>query len=64
MLSLLHARVHLAAPVVLFVDEEPKYLGVPFTGKHGSTMVKIAAEIPPEQEEMYKNRARPVLYLP
>jgi len=50
-------------PVVVFVDEEPKYLGVPFTGKHGSTMVKIAAEIPPEQEASYKDRARPVSYL-
>ena len=50
-------------PVVVFVDEEPKYLGVPFTGKHGSTMVKVAAEIPPEQEEKYKNRARPVQYV-
>jgi len=45
---------------VVFVGEEPKYLGVPFTGKHGSTTVKVAAEIPPEQEAKYKNRARPV----
>ncbi|MFC1526278.1 flagellar motor switch protein FliM [Candidatus Latescibacterota bacterium] len=46
-------------PVVVFVGEEPKYLGVPFTGKHDKTTIKIASAIPPEEEGTYKSRACP-----
>jgi flagellar motor switch protein FliM len=47
-------------PVVLFVGEEPKYLGVPFTGPHGKTTVKISEVIHPQDEELYVNRSCPV----
>ena len=47
-------------PVVVFVDEEPELLARPFAGEEGRQMLKVAAPIPPEQQEMYKNRHRPV----
>ncbi len=47
-------------PVVLFVGEEPKYLGVPFTGPHGKTTIKISEVIHPADEELYVNHSRPV----
>ena len=50
-------------PVVLFAGDEPKWLGVPFTGKHGATTIKIASKIPRDEEELYKNRSRAVHYL-
>ena len=47
-------------PVVLFVEERPKFLGLPFTGPHGKTTLKIAEVIPASDEELYINRSRPV----
>ena len=47
-------------PVVLYLEERPKWVGVPFAGKHGRVSVKVAAEIPPEEEEAYLARSRPV----
>ena len=47
-------------PVVLFVGDEPKFLGVPFTGPHGRTTIKIAEVIHPADEELYVNRSRSV----
>ena len=47
-------------PAVVFVDGEPKFLGLPFTGPHGHTMVKVSAVIDPAEEEVYANRCRPV----
>ena len=47
-------------PAVVFVGEQPKYLGVPFTGPHGKTTIKIAEVIHPADEELYVNRSRPV----
>ena len=46
--------------VVLFVEERPKYLGLPFTGSHGKMTVKITDVIDPSDEEVYINRSRPV----
>ena len=46
-------------PVVVFSGEHPKYLGLPFVGGHGNTMVKIAGAIPAELEEIYANQSRP-----
>ena len=47
-------------PVVLFVGEQPKYRGLPFTGPHGKTTIKIAEVIHPADEELYVNRSLPV----
>ncbi|MFC1526012.1 flagellar motor switch protein FliM [Candidatus Latescibacterota bacterium] len=47
-------------PVVLFVEEQPKFLGLPFTGPHGKTTVKIIEAIDPSDEELHVNRSRPV----
>ena len=51
-------------PVVLYAGDEPKWLGVPFAGKHGATTIKIASKIPRDEEELYKNRSRAVHHLP
>ena len=51
---------HTDEPVVVFVEEEPKFLGLPFTNQHGRTTVKIAEVIDPADEERYVNRCRPV----
>ena len=50
-------------PTVIFVDDEPKLLGLPFTNKHGKITVKVSEVIPPSQEEIYKNKSRPVPFL-
>jgi flagellar motor switch protein FliM len=47
-------------PVVVFVGEQPKFLGLPFTGPHGKTTIKISEVIHPADEELYVNRSRPV----
>ena len=51
---------HQDEPAVFFMNDEPKLLARSFTGEGGKRMLKVAAEIPPEQEELYKNRCRPV----
>ena len=48
-------------PAVVFVNEEPKYLGWPFSGEDGKRKIKVAASIPREKEFLYKNRSRPVI---
>ena len=58
--DVLRLDTHKDEPVVLFVGEQPKYLGLPFTGPHGKTTVKIADVIHPSDEELYVNRSRPV----
>ncbi|MBT3345610.1 MAG: flagellar motor switch protein FliM [Gemmatimonadetes bacterium] len=50
-------------PAVVFVDDEPKFLGLPFTNEHGRTTVKVAEVISPSKEEIHKNRSRPITYL-
>ena len=47
-------------PAVVYVGDEPKYLGVPFAGPHDRKTVKVARVIPWNEEELYKNRSRPV----
>ena len=47
-------------PVVLYLDERPKWIGIPFQGRHGVMTVKVAGEIPPEDEEVYRARSRPI----
>jgi len=51
---------HQSDPVVVFMGDQPKYLARPFAGERGQQMLKVAGAIPPEQEELYKNRHRPV----
>jgi len=52
-------ETHTDEPSVLFVDERPKFLGLPFAGPHGKKTVKIAEVIDPADEEVYVNRSRP-----
>ena len=47
-------------PVVVFVEEEPKFLARPFAGENGKQALKIGGVIPPGHEEVYKNRSKPV----
>jgi flagellar motor switch protein FliM len=58
--DVLALETHSDEPAVLCVDEEPKFVGLPFTGPHGNTTVKIADAIDPLDEELYVNRCRPV----
>ena len=46
--------------VVVFVEEEPKFLARPFAGENGKQALKIGGVIPPGHEEIYKNRSKPV----
>jgi flagellar motor switch protein FliM len=48
-------------PAVVFVHDEPKYLGWPCAGENGRMKIKVAAAIPGEQESAYRNRCRPVI---
>ncbi len=50
-------------PTVIFVDAEPKFLGLPFTNEHGKMAVKVSEVIPPNREEIYKNKSRPIYLL-
>jgi len=54
------SETHRDDPAVLFVGEEPKLLGRPCAGRNGHLKVRVAGKIPPELEEHYKNRCRPV----
>jgi flagellar motor switch protein FliM len=47
-------------PVVVFVEEEPKFMARPFAGENGKQALKIGGVIPPGHEEIYKNRSKPV----
>ena len=47
-------------PAVVFVGDEPKMLGLPFTNERRKTTVKVSQVLTPAQEEVIKNRARPV----
>ncbi len=47
-------------PVVVFVEEEPKFLARPFAGENGKQALKIGGVIPPGHEEIYQNRSKPV----
>jgi flagellar motor switch protein FliM len=48
-------------PAVVFVNEEPKYLGWPCAGEDGKRKVKVGASIPMADEFLYKNRSKPVV---
>jgi len=48
-------------PAVIFVNEEPKYLGWPFAGENGKKKIKVKESIASEDEYLYKNRSRPVI---
>ena len=58
--DVLQLDTHKDEPVVLFVGNEPKFVGLPFTGTHGKTTVKISEVIHPADEELYVNRSRAV----
>ena len=47
--------------VVVFVEEEPKFLARPLAGENGKQALKIGGIIPPGHEEIYKSRSKPVL---
>ena len=55
---------HRDEPSVVYAQDEPKWLAVPYASKHGTQMLKVAAEIPREEEEVYRNRLQPVRRLP
>jgi flagellar motor switch protein FliM len=48
-------------PAVIFVGDQPKYLGWPFAGEDGKKKIKVGAAIPAAQEYIYKNRCKPVI---
>ena len=54
------ADTRTSEPVVVYVNDEPKYLARPFAGEDGRQMLKVAGVIPPDQEEIYRNRSQPV----
>ena len=58
--DVLRSDAHLDEPAVIFVDEEPKFVGRPGAGRNGHLKVRVAGVIPAELEEDYKNRYRPV----
>ena len=51
-------------PAVVYVGDEPKFLGLPFTGPHGANTVKISQVLDREAAERVKSRSRPVQELP
>lgn len=59
-IDVLRGDAHLDEPAVVFVDEEPKFVGRPCAGRNGHLKVCVAGAIPPELEEHYKNRCRPI----
>ena len=50
-------------PAVIFVSDEPKFLGLPYTNDRGRNAVKISEVLPWQHEEIIKNRSRNVAYL-
>jgi flagellar motor switch protein FliM len=51
-------------PAVIYVGDEPKFLGLPFAGAHGRNTVKISRVLDRAASERYKNRGRPVPFVP
>ncbi len=48
-------------PAVVYLAEEPKYLGYPCVSKHGHNSVKVAGAIPATEEAKYRNRSKPLV---
>ena len=61
--DVLEMETGLHEPAVIYVGDEPKFLGLPFTNERGVTTVKVSQVLPHESEEIVKNRSRPVAYL-
>ena len=59
--DVLQMETEVSEPAVVFVGEEPKYLGWPCAGENGKMKVRVGATIPQEQEYIYKNRCKPVI---
>ena len=59
--DVLQMETEASEPAVVFVGDEPKYLGWPFAGENGKRKIKVGASIPREQEYLYKNRGKPVI---
>ena len=59
--DVLQMETEVDEPAVIFVGEEPKYLGWPFAGEDGKKKIKVGAVIPKTQEFLYKNRCKPVV---
>ncbi|MBT4500569.1 MAG: hypothetical protein HOC74_22760, partial [Gemmatimonadetes bacterium] len=59
--DVLQMETEVDEPAVVFVGEEPKYLGWPFVGEDGKKKIKVGASIPAAQEYIYKNRCKPVV---
>jgi len=62
--DVLEMKTGIDEPAVIYVADEPKFLGLPFTNDRGKNAVKIAQVMPREQEEIVKNRSRSVKVLP
>ena len=59
--DVLQMETEASEPAVVFVGDEPKYLGWPFAGENGKRKIKVGASIPREQEYLYKNKGKPVI---
>ncbi len=54
------SEAHCDDPAVVFVGDEPKLLARPCAGDNGHIKVRVAGTIPPEWEEHFRNRCRPL----
>ncbi|MFA6108183.1 MAG: flagellar motor switch protein FliM [Candidatus Latescibacterota bacterium] len=58
--DLVMSEAHRDDPAVVFVGDEPKLLARPCAGRNGHLKARVAGAIPPEWEEHYRNRCRPI----
>ena len=58
--DVLEMETGLHEPAVIYVADEPKFLGLPFTNERGVTTVKVSEVLPHGREEIVKNRSREV----
>jgi flagellar motor switch protein FliM len=61
--DVIRAETQVHEPTVLYVGDEPKFLGLPFAGKGDRFTVKISEILDPAAAERLKNRCRPVQFL-
>jgi flagellar motor switch protein FliM len=58
--DILISETHADEPAVVFVGDEPKFLGSPCVSAHGARAVKVGGKIPAALETNYRNRSKPV----
>lgn len=61
--DVLKMETQLTEPTVLYVGDEPKFVGLPFAPDNGRFTVKISEILDPETAELVKNRSRQVRFL-